>query len=56
MEKKKRKASKAQRKRIANMLESGLIDRDEAQEIIEKTRVGRDRYDVQLPMLFNEWP
>lgn len=38
MEKKKRKATKAQRERIKNMLESGLIDRDEAQEIVRSKR------------------
>lgn len=43
MDKKKRKATKAQRERIKNMLESGLIDRDEAQEIIDKPRVNPDK-------------
>lgn len=36
---KKRKATKAQRERINNMLLSGLIGFDEAQEIIERRRV-----------------
>lgn len=38
MDKKKKKASEAQRARIMNMLDSGQIDRDEAQEIIERPR------------------
>lgn len=46
MENKKEKATKAQRDRIENMLKSGLINREEAQEIIEGGLARENRFAI----------